>query len=242
MTKLTRLFIALAILGIAVGTASAQPQGGVITPAVPTLVKKVTIMPYITASMNLMSGKAFSNNATGIGFGGGLTFDLTEDGQKAGLMFDFAFQDMRGYAANGNCVQPISGNEGILEPANAYHYWEYVMFEPFLKIQSNNKRNGYFLIGASFGFAILSETVSRGQTVTEYILWSGSPFSNLFRLDLRAGLGVELAKIGTHALILEARAGYPISNVISDYNNRCNAGETGGWRIITLQANLGLRI
>jgi len=241
MTKFAQLLISLAILGIVASNAFAQPQSGVITPTVPTLVKKVTIMPYITASMNLMSGKAFSNNATGLGFGGGLTFDLTEDGQKAGLMFDFAFQDMRGFAANGSCVKPVAGNDSLLEPANAYHYWQYIMFEPFLKLQGT-QRKGYFIVGASFGFAILSETVSKGTKSTEYILWSGSPYSNLFRLDMRLGLGVELGNIGTHKLVLEARAGYPVTKVITDYANLCNLGETGDWRIITLQANLGLRI
>jgi hypothetical protein len=235
------LLISLFFAAMLSQTAFAQKVGGVVSPTVPTLVNKVTIMPYVTASLNLLSGKAFSANATGVGFGGGLTFDLTEDGQKAGLLFDFAFQDMRGLARNGSCVQPAA-NDSLLEPADAYHYWEYVMFEPFLKIQANSKRNGYFLLGASFGFAILSETVSRGTHSTEYILWSGSPYSNLFRLDLRAGLGVELASIGTHKLVLEMRAGYPLTNVISDYNNRCGDGEPGNWRIITFQANLGVRI
>ena len=210
-------------------------------PKVATLVNTLAVMPYITGSLDLFSGKAFPANATGIGYGAGLAIDLTQKDRKLGFFFDFAFQDMRGSAQNGSCVHPVSGNDSIFEPADAYHYWEYILFEPFLKIQGE-KKNGYFLIGASIGFAVLSETVSRGITTTEYALWNEGPFGNQFRFDLRAGLGVKLADIGKHELILEARAGYPLTNVISNYQNACTGGELGNWRIITVQANLGLRL
>lgn len=219
-----------------------QNGGGIISPArhVPTLVDTMTMMPYVTGSLNLFSGKAFLANATGPGVGGGLLFDLTKEGQKTGFMFDFAFQDMYGSAQNGSTVN-IPGDT-ILEPANAYHYWQYLLFEPFLKLQTPGKQKGYFMIGASFGFAVLSETVSIGQNVTQYANWGQSKYASRFRLDLRAGVGEQLGKIGGHALILELRAGYPITNEISNYPNVSTGGDIGNWRIITLQANLGLKL
>jgi hypothetical protein len=222
--------------------ALAQKAGGILSPTVrvPTLVDTMTMMPYVTASLNLFSGKAFLANATGPGVGGGLMFDLTKDGQKTGFMFDFAFQDMYGAAQNGNCVN-ISGDT-ILEPANAYHYWQYLLFEPFLKLQTSAKQKGYFMIGASVGFAVLAETVSIGQDLTQFARWDQSRFGNRFRLDLRAGVGVQLGKIAKHALILELRGGYPVMNAISNYANACTGGEIGNWRIITFQANLGLKL
>ncbi len=198
------------------------------------------MMPYLTASLNFFSGKAFLANATGPGVGGGLLFDMTNEGQPVGFMFDFAFQDMYGAAPNGNCVN-ISGDT-VLAPADAYHYWQYLLFEPFLKLQTKGKQKGYFMIGASFGFAVLSETVSQGQTLTQYALWGASDYAHRFRFDLRAGIGVQLAAIHGHALILEARAGYPLTNEISNYPNVCTGGEFGNWHIITLQANLGLKL
>jgi hypothetical protein len=206
-----------------------------------TLVNTVTIMPYLTGSYNSFFGQAFPASAKGLGFGGGLTFDLTDSGQKTGLMFDFAFQDMRGAAQNGSCVHPNPDSSTLLEAADAYHYFQYVLFEPFLKIQGG-KTNGYLILGASVGYAVLTETVSRGTYHTEYTLWSGSPYGNQFRLDIRAGIGTVLSHIGTHQLVLEMRAGYPITSVISNYTNQCSGGDTGGWKIVTLQANLGLRI
>lgn len=219
-----------------------QKGGGIISPRrhVPTLVDTMTMMPYVTASLNLFSGKAFLANATGPGGGGGLLFDMTKDGQKVGFMFDFAFQDMYGVGQNGNCVS-ISGDT-ILESANAYHYWQYVLFEPFLKFQTSGKQKGYFMLGASFGFAVLSETVSIGQDLTQYARWDQTSFGNRFRLDLRAGIGVQLAQIDRHALILELRAGYPVTNAISNFPNECLGGGSGNWRIITLQANVGVRL
>src|SRR5882724_2896291 len=60
---------------------------------VSTLVDSVYFMPYITGSANFHSGDAFPKSATGLGYGFGLAFDLTKDGQKLGAYFDFAFQD-----------------------------------------------------------------------------------------------------------------------------------------------------
>ena len=228
------------ILGV---PATAQQRGGGIlspTPSVPALFDTMTVMPYLTASLNFLSGQAFLVNATGAGGGAGLMFDLTKNGQPTGFMFDFAFQDMYGTAQNGNCVN-ISG-DSILAPANAYHYWYYLLFEPFLKLQTHGKQNGYFMIGGSFGFAVLSETVSIGQTLTQYAHWDQTSFGNRFRFDLRAGIGLQLAAIHGHALILEARAGYPLTNEISSYPNACTGGTLGNWHIVTLQANLGLKL
>ncbi|HZK76405.1 MAG TPA: hypothetical protein VFD13_05795 [Candidatus Kapabacteria bacterium] len=225
------------------GQAAAQQSGGGIispVPRVQPLFDTMTMMPYVTGSLNLFSGKAFIANATGPGVGGGLMFDLTKEGQKTGFMFDFAFQDMYGVAQNGSCVN-ISGDT-VLESANAYHYWQYLLFEPFLKLQTPGKQKGYFMLGASFGFAVLSETVSIGQDLTQFARWDQSRYGSRFRLDLRAGVGEQLGKIGGHALILELRAGYPVTNAISNYANVCTGAELGNWRIITLQANLGLKL
>jgi hypothetical protein len=205
---------------------------------VPTLVDTVTIMPYLTASLNLFSGGAFLASASGPGAGAGIEFDLTHTGQKFGLLFDFAFQDLYGVGQNGSFISPlVSGDTGVSPSANAYHYFQYLLFEPFLKIQTKSKRMGYFLIGASLGFAIESETVSIAPNYPyEYQYWDQTPFGNRFRFDLRAGLGVELGKIAGHPFMLEVRAGYPITSAISNYN-----GPAGNWRIISMQANLGLR-
>lgn len=237
--------IAISLLFVAVFACCGMAQengGGIISPSrhVPTLVDTMTMMPYVTGSLNLFSGKAFLANATGPGIGGGLLFDLTKEGQKTGFMFDFAFQDMSGVAQNGSCVN-ISGDT-ILESANAYHYWQYLLFEPFLKLQTPGKQKGYFMIGASFGFAVLSETVSIAQDLTQFARWDQSKFGSRFRLDLRAGVGEQLGTIDHHALILELRAGYPVTNAISDYANVCTGGDIGNWRIITVQANLGLKL
>jgi len=238
----------LAILLGSRGTAISQVRDGVGTPRMTTLVNTVTIMPYLTGSFNTFSGLAFPATAKGLGFGGGLTFDLTDSGQSAGLLFDFAFQDMRGAAQNGGCYIPgLSGGnpaqDTLVQPADAYHYWQYILFEPFLKLQGHNK-NGYLLLGVSLGYAVLSESINipASPSPQQGTLWNGTPYGNQFRLDLRIGLGAKLAQIGTHQLILEMRAGYPVTNAIKSYANLCSGGGTGSWRIITLQANLGLRI
>jgi hypothetical protein len=231
-------FAIMVMLLFAVGEAIAQPGVGVPQRKNSTLVDSMTVMPYLTGSLNLFSGPAFLANASGPGFGGGITFDLTKEGQKMGFMFDFAFQDMYGVAQNGNSLSSLAtGVSGVSPSANAYQYWDYVLFEPFLKLQTSSKRTGYFMIGASFGMSVLSETVSIAPGYpTEYQNWAGTPYGNRFRLDLRAGVGVQLAKIGTHALMLEARAGYPITEELS------NGSGSGDWRIITIQGNLGLRL
>lgn len=204
----------------------------------------VTVMPYITGSLNLFSGGAFLANATGPGIGGGILFDLTNVGQKTGFMFDFAFQDMYGVGINGSYLSPlVTGDTGVTPSANAYHYWQYLLFEPFVKFQTKGKRLGYFMVGASLGFAILEETVSIAPGYPyEYQNWDATPFGHRFRADLRVGVGVELAKIGSHSLILEARAGYPITKEITNYNFIGGTGTSGDWRIITIQGNLGLRL
>ncbi len=232
-------FAIAAILLVAAGEAFAQAGTGVQPNRVPTLVDSVTFMPYLTASLNLFSGQAFLANASGPGFGGGITFDLTKEGQKVGFMFDFAFQEMYGVAQNGSVLSPLVTLDTSISPsANAYHYWQYLLFEPFLKFQTSSKRMGYFMIGASLGFAVESETVSIAPGYpNEYQIWNDTPFGNRFRLDIRAGVGVELAKIGTHSLMLEARAGYPVTSEISNYGS-----SSGSLRIITIQGNLGLRL
>jgi hypothetical protein len=227
---------------VPVTTAPPTPPPAPPPPATPVLFNQMTIMPYITGSLNLFSGLAFPEPASGAGIGGGLSFDMTREGQKSGFMFDFAFQDMSGFAANGMCIQSITDAKDTVFPAaDAYHYWYYLLFEPYLKLQGG-ARNGYFIIGASIGMAVLGETVAKGETITQFLDWDNSPYGNRFRFDLRAGLGVELAKIGKHVLVLEARAGYPLTNVISAFPNACTGGVLGNWRIITMQANLGLRI
>ncbi len=237
---MTKRFAYIVILLLAGGEVFAQEASIIQVIKVPTLVDTMTVMPYLTGSMNLFSGKAFLENATGAGFGAGLSFDMTKEGQKAGFLFDFAFQDMSGFAANGNYVRNPA--DSVLEPADAYHYWYYLVFEPFLKLQTSGKQKGYFIIGASVGFAVLSETVSIGQKLTEYTAWDQTPYGNRFRFDLRAGVGVELAKIHGHELILEARAGYPLTNVITNYANIYGGNGPGNWMIITIQGNLGLRL
>ncbi|MDP4198772.1 MAG: hypothetical protein Q8922_02260 [Bacteroidota bacterium] len=234
---------------------SAQPEGSVRKPLpeVSTLVDTMIVMPYVTGSLNLMSGKAFPANATGPGFGLGMSFDLTKEGQPAGFLFDFAFQDMYAVGQNGSCVNPalatlISGvlpdtiQGDLLESATAYHYFTYLLFEPFLKLQGKSDRRGYFLLGASIGMPLLMETYSKSDHYELQTLWNNSPFAHRLRVDLRLGVGVKLGKIGKHDLVLEARAGYPLTPVITNYINQCSGGDVGDWRIITLQANVGLRL
>lgn len=213
------------------------------------LVKNLTVMPYLTGSLNIMSGKAFPATATGPGIGGGLTFDWTAPGQSAGLMFDFAFQDMYASAHDGSCINPsLTGGtspgdtiELLLESANAYHYFMYLLFEPFLKLQSAKDSRGYFIIGASIGMPVVMETYSQNDQHSVAALWNNDPYAHRLRVDLRIGLGTKIGHIGKHDLILEARGGYPVTNVLTDYANACSGGDVGNWRIITFQANLGLR-
>jgi len=207
---------------------------------VSTLVDSVYFMPYITGSANFHSGEAFPKGATGLGYGFGLAFDLTKDGQRLGAYFDFAFQDMRAAAEEGGCMNQTS-TDSLLSTVRAEHYYQYLQFETFLKLQGEHS-NGYLLAGLSFGYAVLAETFYRGLYRTTVVDWKGTDYFNPLRVDIRIGLGVVLAHLGTHKLILEARAGYPITNAISNYNNICTGtGIAGGWRIVTLQANLGYR-
>ncbi len=220
--------------------AQATEAGKTVRPAQTTLVDSVHFMPYLTLSANFHSGEAFTKAASGIGYGFGVAFDLTKDGQKLGAYFDFAFQDMRAAANEGGCMNQLP-TDTILSTVRAEHYYQYVSFETFLKVQGE-KSNGYLLLGASFGFAVLEETFYKGLYRTTVADWKGTDFANPFRLDLRIGLGIVLAHFGTHRLILEARAGYPVTNAISNYVNVCTgAGVAGNWKIITLQANLGYR-
>ena len=228
------------------GVVRAQ-QGSVGVPRQTTLVNTVTIMPYVTGSFNSFTGQAFPEPAKGLGFGGGLTFDLTDPKQKLGLYFDFAFQSMRGSAANGACVIPglggTAGSDTLIEPADAYHYFEYVMFEPFLKVRGS-KDDGYLLLGASFGWAVESETIAQPASgPSQGTIWAGTPYGRSFRLDLRLGLGATLAKFDKHEVVLEFRAGYPVTGAISnDFASACTGGAVGGWKILSMQANLGVRI
>ena len=211
MKRFAILVIFLLTAGEAFAQQGASSSQGTGMPSnkVPTLVDTVTVkcQYQLTGSFNIFSGQAFLANASGLGIGGGITFDLTKQGQKMGFMFDFAFQDMYGEAQNGSYLSSLSpGVSGVSPSANAYQYWDYVLFEPFLKFQTNSKRTGYFMIGASFGLSVLSETVNIAPGYsTEYQNWAGTPYGNRFRLDLRAGVGVELAKIGNHSLMLEAQ-------------------------------------
>ena len=111
------------------GVADAQQPGTGVPAQVPSLVKELHIMPYLTVSYNSFSGKAFPVGAHGVGYGAGLVFDLTTQEQRTGFYFDFAFQDMRGLAKNGSCVH---ANDTVLTPADANHYWQYILFEPFI--------------------------------------------------------------------------------------------------------------
>jgi hypothetical protein len=238
MIHIRLVVLSVVLLVVGVIPAVAQTPGTGVPQQVPTLVKELHIMPYVTASYNRFSGKAFPISASGVGYGAGLVFDLTTQEQRTGVYFDFAFQDMRGVAKNGSCVH---ANDTVLEPADAYHYWQYILFEPFLKMQRGDGR-GYFLIGASFGFATKSQTDSRGDNKTESTSWEGTELGNQFRLDIRAGVGVKLADFGGHGLIFEGRFGYPLTAAIANFKNVCGGGELGNWQILTVQGNLGLRI
>jgi hypothetical protein len=239
MSQISRVLVALVLL--CPGILLAQPQTKVERmPPEQGIVENVFFMPYITGSYNMHSGKAFLASASGAGFGLGLAFDLTRDGQKSGLYFDIAWQDMRAASDEGICMNDEF--EELLTTERAEHYYKYVLFEPFLKLQGE-RANGYFLIGGSLGYNVQALLVKQGDKRVEHTNWSNQEeFHNPLRLDIRAGLGLILAKIGTQKLILEARVGYPVTNAISDYRSFCDdTGLAGNWKIITLQANLGLR-
>jgi hypothetical protein len=207
---------------------------------VKTLVNNVTFMPYITGSANFHSGTVFPKSASGIGFGGGFAFDLTDSGQKIGAYFDLAYQDMRAAADQGT-YQLEQNSDSTLSLVRAQHYFQYMLLEAFVKLQGQ-KNNGYLLIGASLGYAVAGETYQVGPYRTTLQDWTGTDFFHPIRLDLRLGLGVTLAQFGSHSLVLEARAGYPITSAISGYLPLGSSTFTpGSWTIITVQANLGYR-
>lgn len=213
------------------------------------VVKKLTVMPYVTISYNLQSGQAFPKSAQGVGYGFGIAFDFTEDKQPLGAYFDFAYQDMRASAKDGGCGQLTESNP-IFASVPVTNYFSYALFEGFLKLQSE-KTNGYFLIGASVGLVTTSLT-ARDSVIPsqQYSDWNsavdpntGKTIGNKFRVDIRAGIGVKLGYISGHQLVIEARIGYPVTNVIDNYSDFCNgSGASGPWRIVTLQVNAGLRL
>jgi len=205
------------------------------------IVKSLTVMPYATVSFNLQSGQAFPKSAQGLGYGFGLAFDLTEDKQPLGAYFDFAYQDMRASVNDGAC-KLVNEADTVTATVPVTHYFSYALFEGFLKLQTL-KSNGYFLIGASIGVATTALTVKEGPGAQEFSEWRSSSFYNGFRLDIRAGLGIKLGYISGHQLVFEARFGYPVTNVITDYHDICNGSSAHGpWRVVTLQGNIGLRL
>ena len=205
------------------------------------IVKHLTVMPYATISFNIQSGQAFPKNAQGIGYGFGIAFDLTEEKQPIGAYFDFAYQDMRASANDGAC-KLINPADTITATVPVTHYFSYALFEGFVKLQTK-KSNGYFLIGASMGIATTSLTVKEGPGLPFYSDWHGSDFYNAFRFDIRAGLGIKLGYISGHQAVFEARFGYPVTSIITDYHDICNGSTAhGSWRAVTLQGNIGLRL
>jgi hypothetical protein len=206
------------------------------------LVKKIAVMPYATLSYNLQSGQAFPKSASGIGYGVGIAFDLAPDHQPLGLYVDFAYQDMRASSNDGACklIHPESDTIAVTVPVT--HYFSYALMEVFAKLQSQ-KTNGYLLLGLSMGVSTSSLTDKQGPGVDQFTDWSSTSVYHNFRLDVRGGLGFKLAHIGTHDVIFEARFGYPLTTIITDYHDVCNGSEAhGSWRAVSLQGNIGLRL
>jgi len=240
----------LAAVGILMFTSSlfAQTKDSTVHKRVPRedvgIVKSLTVMPYATISYNIQSGQAFPKNAQGIGYGFGIAFDLTEEKQPVGAYFDFAYQDMRASANDGACkiINPDDHNDTIAVSVPVTHYFSYALFEGFVKLQTK-KSNGYFLIGGSLGIATTSLTVKEGPGLPFYSDWHGSDFYNAFRFDIRAGLGIKLGYISGHQVVFEARFGYPVTSIITDYHDICNGSSAhGSWRAVTMQGNIGLRL
>ncbi|MEI8134329.1 MAG: hypothetical protein WCH46_04515 [bacterium] len=248
MNKRSDIFSLIALLAIVLCVSPAFSQSRDSVPRRRVLredlgpVKKLTIMPYATLSYNLQSGQAFPKNAQGVGYGFGLAFDLTEDRQPLGAYFDFAYQDMRAHALDGSCGR-IPGSGDISQSLPVTHYFSYAQFEAFLKLQSH-KTNGYFLIGASAGLATTGLTEREGAIAEDrFSEWKTVETYNQFRLDLRAGIGVKLGYISAKEVVIEARFGYPLTNVLGEYHDFCNgSGAFGPWRIVTMQMNVGLRL
>lgn len=205
------------------------------------LVNKIGVMPYATLSYNLQSGQAFPKSASGVGYGVGVAFDFAPERQALGLYVDFAYQDMRASSSDGAC-KLIHAEDTITATVPVTHYFSYALMEVFAKLQSE-KTNGYLLLGASMGISTTSLTVRQGPGLDEFTQWSSTSEYNKFRFDIRGGLGFRLAKLGTHELIFEARFGYPLTTIITDYHDVCNGSEAhGSWRAVTLQGNLGIRL
>lgn len=242
------IILSLSIAGITGLFAQTDTSGGrkVLRQPVETVVNKLTVYPYATISLNYHSGQAFPKSATGIGYGLGLAFDLTEDKQPIGFYFDIAYQDMRAAAADGGCMDiDLTDTEDISRTVETEHFFSYALFEAFLKLQSERAK-GYFLIGVSTGIVTSALTVRRSPDTRLapdlYSEWKSSDFHNKLRLDLRAGIGVQLGYIAGYPLVFEARFGYPIIAALTEYDDYCNANEARGpWRILSLQGNLGMR-
>ena len=228
--------------------AQTDTTGGrkVLRQPVKAVANKVTVYPYATISLNYHSGQAFPKSATGIGYGFGLAFDLTEDKQPIGFYFDIAYQDMRAHANDGGCMDiDLTDTNTIAHTVEAEHYFSYALFEAFMKLQSE-KAKGYFLIGLSTGLVTSALTVRRSpnpQLARDvYSEWKSTDFHNKLRLDLRAGIGIQLGHIAGYPFVFEARFGYPIIPALTEYDDFCNANEARGpWRILSLQGNVGLR-
>jgi hypothetical protein len=208
------------------------------------IVKAMAVMPYATVSYNLQSGQAFPKSANGVGYGFGVAFDFAPDKQPIGFYLDFAYQDMRASSKDGACKieDPANPKDTVAITVPVTHYFSYALVEAFLKLQSA-KSNGYFLIGFSAGISTTALTDLQGPGVDQFEDWNTVGTYNKVRFDIRGGLGLKLATIDTHDLMLEARFGYPLTNILSDYSDICNGnGARGSWRAVSLQANLGLRL
>ncbi|MDP4219745.1 MAG: hypothetical protein Q8916_03165 [Bacteroidota bacterium] len=242
-----RLFVcALVLVTILNSALDAQTKDTTVRKRVPRenvgIVKSLTVMPYATISYNFQSGQAFPKGAQGVGYGFGLAFDLTEEKQPVGAYFDFAYQDMRASTNDGACKLINPDIDTVTATVPVTHYFSYALFEGFVKLQSA-KSNGYFLIGASLGLATEALTVKEGPGLPFYSDWHGSDFYNSFRLDIRGGLGIKLGYISGHQVVFEARFGYPVTTIITDYHDICNGSTAhGSWRAVTMQGNIGLRL
>ena len=97
------MIIALTVVSASLVHAQTDTSGGrkVLRAPVKTVANKVTVYPYATISLNYHSGQAFPKSATGLGYGFGIAFDLTEDKQAVGFYFDIAYQDMRARSSDG---------------------------------------------------------------------------------------------------------------------------------------------
>ncbi|HYM19867.1 MAG TPA: hypothetical protein VEW28_02570 [Candidatus Kapabacteria bacterium] len=254
MKKLLRYLFVIVLVAVAGTSDTAFAQG----PAVPSaqdtsmnsvtkrrqdmgIVKSLAVMPYATLSYNLQSGQAFPKSAQGVGYGFGIAFDFAPDRQPVGFYLDFAYQDMRASSADGAC-KLINPTDTIAQTVPVTHFFSYALVEAFLKLQSP-KTNGYFLIGFSTGISTTGLSDKQGPGVDEFSDWSTTTYYTKFRFDLRGGLGFKLFKLGDHDAIFEARFGYPLTTILTDYQDICNGSAAkGSWRDVSLQANFGIRL